>query len=114
MHIRFFFVLLLSAILTAGVVPTEALALSGTEPEGPAAGDPPLGATVDSTPRIETALPSPPPVAEGASGTSLPEVPTPEPLGAGEEPVDFDVPIVRTPRFDRPVRFFTFTSANHS
>src|SRR5438445_12017445 len=88
MHIRFFFVLLLSGILTAGVIPTEALGLSGTEPEEPAAGDSPLGATVDSTPRIETALPSPPPPppppprAETPPGTSLPEVPPTDPPAA--------------------------------
>src|SRR3989475_10005889 len=104
MHIRFFFVLLLSGILTAGVIPTEALGLSGTEPEEPAAGDSPLGATVDSTPRIETALPSPPPppppppVAESASGTSLRQVTTTDPLEAVGEKGDFDVPIVRTPK----------------
>src|SRR2546428_13609366 len=103
MHIRFFFVLLLSGILTAGVVPTEALALSGTEPEEPAAGDPPLGATVDSTPRIETPPLSPPPVAEGASGTSLREVTTTEPLEAVEETAAFDVPIVRKPMIERAV-----------
>src|SRR5947199_8592904 len=85
MHIRFFFVLLLSGILTAGVVPTEALALSGTEPEEPAAGDPPLGATVDSTPRIETAPPSPPPGGEGTSGPSLLEVSTTEPHESVDE-----------------------------
>src|SRR3989441_5325183 len=113
MHIRFFFVLLLSGILTAGVVPTEALALSGTEPEEPAAGDPPLGATVDSSPRIETALPSPPPVAESASGTSLREVTTTEPLEAVEETVDFDVPIVRTPKVDKHVLIFTFNIRDH-
>src|SRR5712691_3190667 len=113
MHIRFFFVLLLSGILTAGVVPTEALGLSGTEPEEPASGDPPLGATVDSTPRIETALPSPPPVAESASGTSLREVTTTEPLEAVEETVDFDVPIVRTPKIDKHVLIFTFNIRDH-
>src|SRR6266571_5258814 len=113
MHIRFFFVLLLSGILTAGVIPTEALGLSGTEPEEPAAGDPPLGATVDSSPRIETALPSPPPVAESASGTSLREVTTTEPLEPVEEPVDFDVPIVRTPKIDKHVLIFTFNIRDH-
>ncbi|OLB26127.1 MAG: hypothetical protein AUH95_01230 [Nitrospirae bacterium 13_2_20CM_2_63_8] len=115
MHIRFFFVLLLSGILTAGVIPTEALGLSGTEPEEPAAGDSPLGATVDSTPRIETALPSPPPppVAESASGTSLREVTTTEPLEAVEETVDFDVPIVRTPKVDKHVLIFTFNIRDH-
>jgi len=113
MHIRFFFVLLLSGILTAGVIPTKALGLSGTEPEEPAAGDPPLGATVDSSPRIETALPSPPPVAEGASGTSLREVTTTEPLEAVEETVDFDVPIVRTPKVDKHVLIFTFNIRDH-
>ena len=113
MHIRFFFVLLLSGILTAGVVPTEALALSGTEPEEPAAGDPPLGATVDSTPRIETAPPSPPPVGEGTSGPSLLEVTTTEPLEAAEETVDFDVPIVRTPKIDKHVLIFTFNIRDH-
>src|SRR2546428_10731384 len=100
MHIRFFLVVLLSGILTAGVVPTEALGLSGTEPEEPAAGDSPLGATVDSTPRIETALPSPPPppppppLAESAAGTSLREVPATDPLGAVEGTGDLDLPIV--------------------
>src|SRR5437867_8563507 len=113
MHIRLFFVLLLSGILTAGVIPTEALGLSGTEPEEPAAGDPPLGATVDSSPRIETALPSPPPVAESASGTSLREVTTTEPLEAVEETVDFDVPIVRTPKVDKHVLIFTFNIRDH-
>src|SRR5881396_745845 len=113
MHIRFFFVLLLSGILTTGVIPTEALALSGTEPEEPAAGDPPLGATVDSTLRIETALPSPPPVAESESGTSLLEVTTTEPLEAAEETLDFDVPIVRTPKIDKHVLVFTFNIRDH-
>src|SRR5437899_8659912 len=113
MHIRFFFVLLLSGSLAAGVVPPEALALSGTEPEGPAAGPPPRAATVDSTPRIETAPLSPPPVAEGASGTSLREVTTTEPLEAVEETVDFDVPIVRTPKIDKHVLIFTFNIRYH-
>src|SRR3989442_5009059 len=113
MHIRFFFVVLLSGILTAGVVPTEALGLSVTEPEEPAAGDSPLGATVDSTPRIETALPSPPPVAESASGTSLREVTTTDPLDAVEETVDFDVPIVQTPKIDKHVLIFTLNIRDH-
>src|SRR5881296_4017436 len=113
MHIRFFFVLLLSGVAPSGELPTEALGLSGTEPEEPAAGDSPLGATVDSTPRIETALPSPPPVAEGASGTSLREVTTTEPLEAVEETVDFDVPIVRTPKVDKHVLIFTFNIRDH-
>src|SRR5881396_409334 len=113
MHIRFFFVLLLSGILTTGVIPTEALALSGTEPEEPAAGDPPLGATVDSTLRTDAAPPSSPPVGEGTSGTSLVEVTTTEPLEAVEEPVDFDVPIVRTPKIDKHVLIFTFNIRDH-
>src|SRR5213593_161411 len=108
MHIRFFFVLLLSGILTAGVVPTEALALSGTQPEEPAAGDPPPAATLDFTPRIDAAPPASPPVGESTPGTSLLEVTTTDPQEATEETVDFDVPIVRTPKIDKHVLIFTF------
>ena len=113
MCIRFFFMVLLSVILTAGVLPTEALALSGTEPEEPTAGEPPLGATVDSTPRVEAEPPSPPPPAESESGTSLLEVTTTEPLEAAEETLDFDVPIVRTPKIDKHVLVFTFNIRDH-
>src|SRR3989441_8829888 len=113
MHIRFFFVLLLSGILTAGVVPTEALALSGTQPEEPAAGDPPPSATLDFTPRIDAAPPASPPVGESTPGTSLLEVTTTDPQEATEETVDFDVPIVRTPKIDKHVLIFTFNIRHH-
>jgi len=129
MRIRYFLLVLLSGILTAGVVPTEArawlpdryrvdeglrlsssplLALSGTEPEEPAAGDPPLGATLDSTLRIDVSSPSSPPVVESAPGTSLLEVTTTDPLEAVEELLDFDVPIARSSKIDKHIQFFTF------
>src|SRR2546425_1636213 len=129
MLIRFFFMVLLSGFRTAGVVRTEArawlpdrsrldeglrlsspllLALSGAEPAEPAAGDPPLGATLDSTLRIDGSTPPSPPVVESAPGTSLLEVTTTDPLEAVEETLDFDVPIIRTRKIDRHIQFFTF------
>jgi peptidoglycan lytic transglycosylase D len=136
MRIRFFLLVLLSGILTAGAVPTEAqawlpdgyrldeglrlsapllLAQSGTEPEEPAAGDSPLGATVDSTLTIDEApsssppeAESSPPDAESAPGAPLLEVTTTAPLEAVEETLDFDVPIVRAPKIDKHIRVFTF------
>jgi len=129
MRIRFFLLLLLSGILTAGVVPTEAqawlpdryrldeglrlsspllLAPSGTEPTEPAAGDLPLGATLDSTLRIDESTPSSPPVVESTPGTSLLEVMTTDPLETVEETLDFDVPIMRTRKIDKHIQFFTF------
>src|SRR5438270_9560147 len=107
MRIRFFLLLLLSGILTAGVVPTEAqawlpdryrldeglrlsspllLAPSGTEPTEPAAGDLPLGATLDSTLRIDESTSSSPPVVESTPGTSLLEVMTTDPLETVAQP----------------------------
>ena len=129
MRIRFFLLVLLSGILTAGVVPTEAqawlpdryrldeglrlsapllLTLSGVEPAEPAVGDPPLGATLDSTLRTDGSTPSSTPVVESAPGTSLLEVTTTDPLEAVEETLDFDVPIVRTPKIGKHIQFFTF------
>src|SRR2546425_107759 len=129
MLIRFFFMVLLSGILTAGVVPTEAqawlpdryrldeglrlsspllLALSGAEPAEPAAGAPPLGATLDSTLRIDGSTPPSPPVVETAPGPSLLEVTQTDPLEPVEETLDFDVPIIRTRKIDRHIQFFTF------
>ena len=129
MRIRFFLLLLLSGILTAGVVPTEAqawlpdryrldeglrlsspllLAPSGTEPTEPAAGDLPLGATLDSTLRIDESTSSSPPVVESTPGTSLLEVMTTDPLETVEETLDFDVPIMRTRKIDKHIQFFTF------
>jgi len=129
MHIRFFLLVLLSGILTAGVVPTEAQAwltdryrldeglrlsapllftLSGSEPEEPTTGDPPLGATLDPTLRIDGSTLSSTPVVESAPGTSLLEVTTTDPLEAVEETLDFDVPIVRTPKIGKHIQFFTF------
>ena len=129
MRPRFFLLVLLSGILTAGVMPTEArawlpdryrldeglrlsspllLALSGAEPAEPSASDPPLGATLDSTLRIDGSTPSSPPVVESAPGTSLLEVTTTDPLEAVEETLDFDVPIVRTRKIDKHIQFFTF------
>ena len=129
MLIRFFLLLLLSGILTAGVVPTEAqawlpdryrldeglrlsspllLAPSGTEPTEPAAGDLPLGATLDSTLRIDESTSSSPPVVESTPGTSLLEVMTTDPLETVEETLDFDVPIMRTRKIDKHIQFFTF------
>src|SRR5207249_3279965 len=131
MRIRSFLLVLLSGILTAGVVPTEAQAwltdryrldeglrlsapllftLSGSEPAEPAAGDPPLGATLDPTLRIDGSTPSSTPVVESAPGTSLLEVTTTDPLEAVEETLDFDVPIVRTPKIGKHIQFFTFRS----
>src|SRR3989441_1336094 len=111
MHIRFFFVVLLSGILTAGAVPTTAL--SGTQPEEPAAGDPPPAATLDFTPRKDAAPPASPPVGESTPVTSLLEVTTTDPQEAAEETVDFDVPIVRTPKIDKHVLIFTFNIRDH-
>ena len=129
MRIRFFLLVLLSGILTAGVVPTEAqawlpdryrldeglrlsapllLTLSGVEPAEPAVGDQPLGATLDSTLRTDGSTPSSTPVVESAPGTSLLEVTTTDPLEAVEETLDFDVPIVRTPKIGKHIQFFTF------
>ena len=129
MRIRFFLLLLLSGILTAGVVPTEAqawlpdryrldeglrlsspllLAPSGTEPTEPAAGDLPLGAPLDSTLRIDESTSSSPPVVESTPGTSLLEVMTTDPLETVEETLDFDVPIMRTRKIDKHIQFFTF------
>src|SRR3989442_2497037 len=103
MRPRFFLLVLLSGILTAWVMPTEArawlpdryrldeglrlsspllLALSGSEPEEPTTVDSPLGATLDSTLRIDGSPPSFIPVVENAPGTSLREVTTTEPLSA--------------------------------
>lgn len=128
MRLRFFVFVLLSGILSAGLVSTAArawqpdryrldeelrlsspqlLAPSGTEPEEPTAGDSPLGTTLDPTLRIEGS-PSSPPVVESAPGTSLLEVTTPDPLEAMEETLDFDVPIVRAPKIDKHIQFFTF------
>ena len=129
MLIRFLLLLLLSGILTAGVVPTEAqawlpdryrldeglrlsspllLAPSGTEPTEPAADDLPLGATLDSTLRIDGSTPSSPPLVESTPGTSLLEVMTTDPLETVEETLDFDVPIMRTRKIDKHIQFFTF------
>src|SRR5256712_1580011 len=129
MRPRFFLLVLLSGILTAWVMPTEArawlpdryrldeglrlsspllLALSGSEPEEPTTGDSPLGATLDSTLRIDGSTPSSTPVVESAPGTSLLEVTTTDPLEAVEETLDFDVPIVRTPKIGKHIQFFTF------
>src|SRR5438132_12471875 len=129
MLIRFFLLLLLSGILTAGVVPTEAqawlpdryrldeglrlsspllLAPSGTEPTEPAADDLPLRATLDATLRIDGSTPSSPPLVESTPGTSLLEVMTTDPLETVEETLDFDVPIMRTRKIDKHIQFFTF------
>src|SRR2546426_11225859 len=129
MRPRFFLLVLLSGILTAWVMPTEArawlpdryrldeglrlsspllLALSGSEPEEPTTGDSPLGATLDSTLRIDGSTPSSTPVVASAPGTSLLEVTTTAPLEAVEETLDFDVPIVRTPKIGKHIQFFTF------
>jgi membrane-bound lytic murein transglycosylase D len=130
MRIRFFLLVLLSGILTAGAVPNEAQAWlpdwyrldeeglhlsapllqaqSGTELEEPAAGDSPLGATLDSTLSIDGSTPSSPPEAESALGAPLLEVMTTAPLEAVEETLDFDVPIVRAPKIDKHIRVFTF------
>jgi peptidoglycan lytic transglycosylase D len=129
MRIRFFLLVLLSGILTAWVVPTAArawlpdryrldeglrlsapllLTLSGSEPAEPAAGDSPLGATLDPTLHIDGSTPSSTPVVESAPGTSLLEVTTTDPLEAVEETLDFDVPIVRTPKIGKHIQFFTF------
>ena len=129
MRIRFFLLGLLSGILTAGVVPTEArawlpdryrldeglhlsaplvLAQSGTESDESPVGDPPLGSTLDPTLSIDGSTPSSPPVVESAPGTTLLEVTTTDPLEAVEETLDFDVPIVRTSKIDKHIQFFTF------
>jgi membrane-bound lytic murein transglycosylase D len=130
MRIRFLLLVLLSGILTAGVVPTEAeawlpdwyrldekglhlsspllLAQSGTETEEPAAGDSPLGVTLDSTLSIDGSTPSSPPEAESEPGAPLLEVTTTAPLESVDETLDFDVPIVRAPKIDKHIRVFTF------
>src|SRR2546428_5320523 len=129
MRPRFFLLVLLSGILTAWVMPTEArawlpdryrldeglrmdspvlLELAGYEPEEPTTGDSPLGAALDSTLRIDGSTPSSTPVVESAPGTSLLEVTTTDPLEAVEETLDFDVPIVRTPKIGKHIQFFTF------
>src|SRR5437867_13298001 len=109
MRIRFFLLVLLSGILTAGVVPTEAqawlpdryrldeglrlsapllLTLSGVEPAEPTVSDPPLGATLDSTLRADGSTPPSTPVVESAPCTSLLEVSTTNLLGSMEETLD--------------------------
>src|SRR5438876_3103255 len=134
MRIRFFLLGLLSGILTAGVVPTAAqawlpdqyrldeglhliaplvFAQSGTESEESPVGDPPLGSALDPTLSIDGSTPSAPPVVESAPGTTLLEVTTTDPLEAVEETLDFDVPIVRTPKIDKHVLIFTFNIRDH-
>src|SRR3989442_1399950 len=103
MRPRFFLLVLLSGILTAWVMPTEArawlpdryrldeglrlsspllLALSGSEPEEPPTGPSPLGASLAPPLRSGGSPPSSTPVGESAPGTSLREVTTPDPFEA--------------------------------